>query len=1066
MKKILILLYTMLICAVAMAQNSPAVYVNVPGQVCISTAASSAGQDKFLSVNAMINAGNGYTQAGQPTWTITTPNNDAAEYEVLYTGNTGAVLKADKLKTTKSLTLQFLEPGNYEVRIEIPYKYNNGPTRTTTITRTITAMDCTINTCGSNEANDKPGFFEDFGTLPGSGIVRRPYPINGVVTYDYQGTNDLRDNYYSISNNTQLKGDWVNSTDHTGNDRGGMLVANSHNDPRQLYKKTVSGLCKGSVYNFSAWLMNINPRDVFENGCVSGYKYAGVTFKVVNADNPSQVLATFPTYNVSMHLGAPKGMWERFGGSFMIPSNVENVIVTIFNDMPGGCGNDIAIDDIEFAYCSPNITASIKGKTGNLAEVVCEGAPITLTSDFTPADYFVNPRYQWEMSDDEGLTYVNVPFGTATAKELVIGPGELKGTRTVPTSYRFRVRIYEDGSDAVTCASPSEYVRLTILPMPTLYLTKSQVCAGAFVELQASGGFDRFTWRDLPGYEGATRTIQVTGDTTIMVYGFVDYADGHTCKDSNTAHISSVDNPIVDVISTSQNICAGSSVDIRINDVLAGFNIQWFQGPDAGGVLTPLPQHTGKTFLSQIQINTPAQGVFTVVVRDPLNVCEVKSAPFIVNVTPVPIANAGPDQLACASVNTSGLFTMAATLNTAESGTWTVDSVFGPGVTVPITAADFKDYATVQFPTLRNSRVTLKKGGITARFKWTVKSTVNNACSSSDFVEVSLLLDPSISDAGPDTTLCGTNNVFTMNASQPDLTLTGPSAEIGTWTLVSGNATIADIHAYNTTVTSLVNEQDIVLSWTITNAANCTPTTDIVILHKTTRPVINLRPGIITCNSDGTFQLDTLSTKGNPDTYSITAGTPALPGFVAITDQPITAWPITINYPVGTPRGVYNFNLSYRNSANAGCDSTVPFSVSVQTPPTAPTGVAASTPNICTSGNTTLSVVGGSLGQNADGTPNGNWVWYAGGCGVGAPLGTGTSITVAVSATTTYYVRAESTGACTNSTCASTTVTVFQMPNAAAAGPDQTKCNTTTFTMAANAASVGTGTWTVTAPGT
>ncbi len=1055
----------MLTCAVAMAQNNPAVYVNVPSVVCISTAASSAGQDKFLSVNAMINAGNGYTQAGQPTWTITTPNNDAAEYEVLYTGNAGAVIKADKLKTTKSLTLQFLEPGVYTVQIEIPYKYNNGSTKTTIITRTITAMDCTINTCGSNEANDKPGFFEDFGSLPGSGIVRRPYPINGVVTYDYQGTNDLKDNYYSISNNTQLKGDWVNSTDHTGNDRGGMLVANSHNDPRQLYKKTVSGLCKGSVYNFSAWLMNINPRDVFENGCVSGYKYAGVTFKVVNADNPSQVLATFPTYNVSMHLGAPKGMWERFGGSFMIPSNVENVIVTIFNDMPGGCGNDIAIDDIEFAYCSPNITASIKGKTGNLAEVVCEGAPITLTSDFTPADYFTNPRYQWEMSDDEGLTYVNVPFGTSTSKELVIGPGELKGTRTVPTSYRFRVRIYEDGSDAVTCASPSEYVRLTILPMPTLYLTKSQVCAGAFVELQASGGFDRFTWRDLPGYEGATRTIQVTGDTTIMVYGFVDYADGHTCKDSNTAHISSVDNPIVDVISTSQNICAGSSVDIRINDVLAGFNITWFQGPDAGGVLTPLPQHTGKTFLSQVQINTPAQGVFTVVVKDPLNVCEVKSAPFIVNVTPVPIANAGPDQLACASINTTGLFTMAATLNAAESGTWIVDSVFGPGVTVPITAADFKDYATVQFPTLRNSRVTLKKAGITARFKWTVKSTVNNACSSSDFVEVSLLFDPSNSDAGRDTTLCGTNNVFTMDASQPDLTLTGPSAEIGTWTLVSGNATIADIHAYNTTVTSLVNEQDIVLSWTITNAANCTPTTDIVVLHKTTRPVINLRPGIITCNSNGTFQLDTLSTKGNPDTYSITAGTPALPGFVAITDQPITAWPITINYPVGTPRGVYNFNLSYRNSANAGCDSTVPFSVGVQTPPTAPTGVAAGTPNICTSGTTNLSVVGGSLGQNADGTPNGNWVWYAGGCGVGTPIGTGASITVSVSATTTYYVRAEPTGACTNTTCASTTVTVFQAPNPADAGLDQTKCNTASFTMAANAASVGTGTWTVTAPG-
>ncbi|SDH04285.1 gliding motility-associated C-terminal domain-containing protein [Chitinophaga filiformis] len=1048
----------MMCCAIGIVQ-AQTIYVNTPDTVCISTASSTAGQTKYLSVNAMVVTSNRYKVTEQASWAISGPTASAADYEVLYTGNTSAVTKADKLTKTKSLTLQFLVPGTYNLTITLPYT-DNGVAKTSVQTRKIVAMDCTISTCGSNEANDKPGFFEDFGTLPGSGIVRRAYPINGVVTYDYQGTGDLADNYYSISNNTQLKGDWVNNTDHTGNSRGGMLVANSAYDPRRFYQKTVTGLCKGSVYNFSAWLININPIGVFESGCVSGYRYAGVTFQVVNAANPSQILANFPTYNVSMDLSAPQGSWQKYGGSFTVPSNIDSVKVLIINNKPGGCGNDIAIDDIEFAYCSPTITASIKGKTDNLAEVVCEGAPITLTSNYTPANYFVNPAYQWEMSDDEGLTWINVPFGTNTSKDLVIGPGQLKGTRTVPTSYRFRVRIYETGSDAVTCASPSEYVRLTILPMPTLYLTKSQVCAGAFVELQASGGFDRFTWRDLPGYVGATRTIQVTGDTTIMVYGYVDYADGHTCVDSNTAFISSIDKPIVDVISTSQNICAGSSVDIRINDALAGQVIEWYQGPDAGGNLTPLHQYDGMTELTQVQINTPAEGVFTVIVRDPGNVCQVQSAPFIVNVTPVPVANAGPDQLACASVNTTGNFTMAALLNSGESGTWTIDTLWGPGADPSITAADFKNYASIMFPNLKGTRVTLKKGGITVRFKWTVKATANTACSSSDFVEVTLLYDPTFSDAGRDTTLCATN-VFTMNASQPDGTLTGPYAETGTWKLISGNATIANIHAYNTTVTSNANPQDIVLTWSITNAANCTPSVDTVILHKTARPVISLKPSIITCNTSGTFSLDTLSTSGNPDTYSITAGVPALPGFTAINNQPITAWPVVINYPVGTARGVYNFNLSYKNSLNAGCDSTVPFSVSVETPPVAPTGIAVGSPNICTSGTSTLSVVGGSLGQKADGTPNGTWVWYAGGCGVGAPIGTGTSITVAVSATTTYYVRAETTGACSNTTCASATVTVFQAPNPAAAGPDQTKCNTTAFTMAANAASVGTGTWTL-----
>ncbi|MCF6406029.1 hypothetical protein L3C95_24230, partial [Chitinophaga filiformis] len=1063
MKKILILLYMMMCCAIGIVQ-AQTIYVNTPDTVCISTASATAGQAKYLSINAMVVTNSRYQVTQQASWKITGPTGSDADYEVLYTGNTAATTKLAKLQRTKSLTLQFMVPGWYDIEITLPYT-DNGVARTRVETRRIRAMDCTINTCGTNEANDKPGFFEDFGTMPGSGIVRRPYPINGVVTYDYQGTGDLADNYYSIANNTQLKGDWVNNTDHTGNSRGGMLVANSAYEPRRFYQKTVTGLCRGSVYNFSAWLININPIGVFEGGCVSGYRYAGVTFQVVNAANPSQILANFPTYNVSMDLSNPKSSWQKYGGSFTVPSNIDSVRVLIINNKPGGCGNDIAIDDIEFAYCSPTITASIKGKTDNLAEVVCEGAPITLTSNYSPADYFTNPAYQWEMSDDEGLTWINVPFGTNTSKELVIGPGELKGTRTVPTSYRFRVRIYETGSDAVTCASPSEYVRLTILPMPQLYLTKSQVCSGAYVELQASGGFDRFTWKDLPGFEGDKRTIQVIDDTTIMVYGYVDYADGHTCVDSNTAYIRSIDQPVIDVISTSQNVCAGSSVEIRINEALAGHTIQWFQGPDGSGNLTHLPEWDGMTTLFPVQINNAAQGVFTVRVSDPTNTCQVESAPFIIDVTPVPVANAGPDQMACASINTSGNFTMAALLNSGEAGVWTIDTLWGPGVDPTVTAAQFKDYATIQFPNLRGTRVNLKKGGMTVRFKWTVRATANTLCTSSDFVEVTLLYDPTFSDAGRDTTLCATN-VFTMNASRPDGTLTGPYAETGTWKLVSGNATIANINAYNTTVTSNVAEQDIVLTWSITNAANCTPSIDTVVLHKTTRPVVVVAPSIVTCNTSGTFMVDTLSTKGNPDTYSITAGTPALPGFVAVTNQPITIWPITVNYPVGTPRGVYNFNLSYRNSLNAGCDSTVPFSVSVETPPVAPTGVAVGSPNICTSGTSTLSVVGGSLGQKADGTPNGTWVWYAGGCGVGAPIGTGASITVSVSATTTYYVRAETTGACSNTTCASATVTVFQAPNPAAAGPDQTKCNTTTFTMAANAASVGTGTWTLPAGST
>jgi len=62
-----------------------------------------------------------------------------------------------------------------------------------------------------------------------------------------------------------------------------------------------------------------------------------------------------------------------------------------------------------------------------------------------------------------------------------------------------------------------------------------------------------------------------------------------------------------------------------------------------------------------------------------------------------------------------------------------------------------------------------------------------------------------------------------------------------------------------------------------------------------------------------------------------------------------------------------------------------------------------------------LSVNGGSLGTGAI------WKWYRGSCG-GTLVGTGSSITVSPTSTTTYFVRAE--GLCNTTICVSRTITV------------------------------------------
>ena len=551
MKKILILLYSLLFLVMGITR-AQSVYFNMPDTVCMSTNNSTADQAKFVSMNALLSS----NQIGKANWSITTPNGTEADYTILYS-DVNSTVKATQLTGTQALTIQFLTAGTYTFTVTM--RRNNGADIVRT--KKVVAMNCTIQTCSGGNA-EMPGFSENFGVLP-SNATRIAYTPSSAITYIFQGTGDLNDNYYAISNTTRLRPEWVDAMDHSGLTRGGMLVANSDYTPSIFFQKEVNGLCRGSVYNFSAWLLNTDSVSVFNSNCVSDYKYAGVTFQVLNKANTSQVLAEFKTYAVSMNI--KKTQWQRYGGSFTVPSGVTDVIVRIKNNFDGGCGNDIAVDDIEFQYCSPVITAKIEGQDDNLKEVLCEGAPTIITSSYTPSTYFTNPEYQWEMSDDGGVTWFNVPYGTANNDTLVIAEGELTATKTTAADYYFRVRIYESGSSAETCASPSSAVKITILPMPTLYLTKSQVCEGAIVELQASGGFDYFNWSDLPNdsiHNVPKRQIQVISDTTIKVYGHIEYGIGNVkeCVDSNSATILKDDKPIVEISATPSSICVGNSI--------------------------------------------------------------------------------------------------------------------------------------------------------------------------------------------------------------------------------------------------------------------------------------------------------------------------------------------------------------------------------------------------------------------------------------------------------------------------------------------------------------------------
>jgi len=143
-------------------------------------------------------------------------------------------------------------------------------------------------------------------------------------------------------------------------------------------------------------------------------------------------------------------------------------------------------------------------------------------------------------------------------------------------------------------------------------------------------------------------------------------------------------------------------------------------------------------------------------------------------------------------------------------------------------------------------------------------------------------------------------------------------------------------------------------------------------------------------------------------------------------------------------------NTTYFVRYSGTCNTTTCASttVIVNTASTAPTSISGTT-TICSGSSTTLTVSGGTSGTGATAQ------WFTDSCG-GTPAGSGNSITVSPSATTSYYVRYS--GTCNTTTCASVTVTVDSLSIAPSSISGTTSiCLGDNTTLTLNGGSPGTG---------
>ncbi len=228
------------------------------------------------------------------------------------------------------------------------------------------------------------------------------------TTYTYAANNNLVDGQYTITSNSRYgRPEWHNSPDHTpGDNNGNMLLVNASYTAGEFYKTRVEGLCENTLFEFSAWILNALP-----SGICSPTIPANVKFEI--RTTTGSLLTSFSTGIID---SSTQPGWQQYGISFNTGLHTA-VDVILINNGPGGCGNDLAIDDIEFKACGDE--ASIESSVEYSSICSNDVPPEIVLETSISGSVFTTPVLQWQSSSD-GTTWVNI-MGE-TSDKLTVSP--------------------------------------------------------------------------------------------------------------------------------------------------------------------------------------------------------------------------------------------------------------------------------------------------------------------------------------------------------------------------------------------------------------------------------------------------------------------------------------------------------------------------------------------------------------------------------------------------------------------------------------------------------------------
>lgn len=396
-----------------------------------------------------------------------------------------------------------------------------------------------------------PIFTENFG----NGTTFGPALPAGITTYPF-ANGAPNDGFYTLYYHSSFfQPSWHYSLDHTpdatNGTNGKMLIVNANaSTSGDFYRKVVSGLCVNTTFEFSAWLLNLyNPTS---NICVSQIPI-NVRFEIWNASE-TVLLGSGNTGNI---MGTPTPNWQQFALVFTTVSET-SVVLKMKNNGVGGCGNDLAIDDIAFSACADLTTVSSPSVVGNTYTTCSNPTSLQLNAATASAiPYF----YQWQTSTD-GTTWTDIPSANNAAYT----------TPNLSAKAYFRVRAAQDLANLgnTFCSTASNVFTIDVLAAPSAAVNdgdkticSDQAIPALSVTAPAGAGVN---WYSLPA--GGT-LLQANSNTFTPTAAGTYYAETYNlttnCIGPRTPVVLAII-PLPDVtITGTTTLCGGNTTVVNFN---------------------------------------------------------------------------------------------------------------------------------------------------------------------------------------------------------------------------------------------------------------------------------------------------------------------------------------------------------------------------------------------------------------------------------------------------------------------------------------------------------------------